>query len=448
MVENKKITYKGFTPYSHQRAVINELIDGKGTSKKIVTVSSRQKGKSFMIANILLYYAINWKTKNFCLSPTLKQAKTIFETIYNGISGSGIVKKANATDLEITLINKSIIKFCSAEQREALRGYTVSGILCIDECCYIPDDIFYTIVAWTDVYKAPILMTSTPYIKDGFFWDYYNYGLANANSTTTINWSDEIYREDIEKILPPSKLEEYRRVMPSNKFKTDYLGEWLDDEGQVFTGFKECVKHTEITDNDKFYVGIDWGNNTLNDNTVISIINQRGEQVLLDYWNNLDTTQQIDRILQIIRPIEKNIVVIQPELTSIGQPYTDLLKNGLQNSTKSKVQGFNTTNQSKADLVSELQVAFEQKKISILDDAKQLRELSYYSAEYNPKTKNVYYNAPNGLHDDTVIALMLSYDAYNNKNKTGVYCVGNANMQKKHNPEKFGYKPNYDKDDR
>lgn len=433
-MENKsKITYRGFTPYSHQRAVIDELKDGKGSGKVVVTVSSRQKGKSFMIANLLLYYAINFKTRNFCVSPTLKQAKNIYQTIYEAIQPTGIILKANATDLDIWLKNKSQIKFCSAEQREALRGYTVTGLLCIDECCYIPDDIFYTILPWTDAHKAPILMTSTPSIKDGFFWDYYNYGLANANSTTTINWSDERFREDIEKILPPEKLEEYRRVMPSNQFRSDYLGEWLDDEGQVFTQYKDCIKTAKISPNDKLFIGIDWANGVEGDDTAISIINDRGEQVYLEYWNNLNTSQQIDVIYNVIKPIENQIVVIQPELNSIGTPYTDLLKDRLQVATKSKVEGFNTSNSSKAELVSDLQVAFEQKQISILDDDKQLRQLSYYSAEYNPKTRNVYYNAPNGLHDDICIALMLSYNAYKKNKNRATYSIGGANMQKRHN---------------
>lgn len=433
MESKSKITYRGFTPYSHQRAVIDELRDAKGSGKVVVAVSSRQKGKSFMIANLLLYYAINFKTRNFCVSPTLKQAKNIYQTIYEAIQPTGIILKANATDLDIWLKNKSQIKFCSAEQREALRGYTVTGLLCIDECCYIPDDIFYTILPWTDAHKAPILMTSTPSIKDGFFWDYYNYGLAQANSTITINWSDEKYREDIEKILPPSKLEEYRRVLPSNQFKSEYLGEWLDDEGQVFTQYKECIKSAKISPNDKLFIGIDWANGVEGDDTAISIINDKGEQVYLEYWNNLNTSQQIDVIYNVIKPIENQIVVIQPELNSIGTPYTDLLKDRLQVTTKSRVDGFNTSNSSKAELVSDLQVAFEQKQISILDDDKQLRQLSYYSAEYNPKTRNVYYNAPNGLHDDICIALMLSYNAYKKNNNRATYSIGGAKMQKRHN---------------
>lgn len=163
------------------------------------------------------------------------------------------------------------------------------------------------------------------------------------------------------------------------------------------------------------FVGIDWSNQTDNDDTVVSIINQDGKQVHLSYWNNLTPTGQIDFLAQMLRQYEKQIVSIRPELNSIGAAYTDLLKQRLQPSTRSKVNGFNTTNSSKADIVAKLQVAFEQQAIEILEDEKQLRELGYYAAEYAPKTKNVFYNAPQGLHDDICIALMLSWDAYKNK---------------------------------
>lgn len=416
--------YVGFTPFKHQRAVINEIINARGTSKVIACKSSRQKGKSLMIANILLYYAINFgRTRSYCLSPTLKQAKIIYKTIADAIDGTPVVRSSNATDLEITFRNNSSISFKSAEQRAALRGYT-ADLLCVDEACFIDDDVFYGLVLpWTNAKKAPIIMTSTPFVKSGFFWQYYNFGLAGENNTVTIDWCDEEFREDIEKLLPPDKLEEYRRFLPSKQFKSEYLGEWLDDDGTVFTGFRDCVLDKEISPTDKLWVGIDWSNQGGNDATVVSIINQDGNQVLLNYWNDLTPVGQIDKVYEVLRPYEKQIVLIQPELNSIGTPYTDLLKNRLLQSTKSKVKGFNTTNSSKNDIVTELQVAFEQKQISILDDARQLRELGVYSAEVNLNTKNITYNAPQGLHDDTCIALMLAYDAYKNKKSSGVYSI-------------------------
>ena len=90
---------------------------------------------------------------------------------------------------------------------------------------------------------------------------------------------------------------------------------------------------------------------------------------------------------------------------------------------KDKFIGFNTTNASKNALVQNLQIAFEQDRIKILGDDKQINELGYYSAEFNPKTRNVSYNAPSGLHDDLCIALMLSYDAFINGQIIGNYNI-------------------------
>lgn len=416
--------FKGFAPYQHQKDVIEELRNAKGTNKIVVCKSSRQKGKSYLVGGLLLYYAINYaNTKNYCLSPSFKQAKNIYQTIVDAIIKSGVVKSKNKTDLIITLINGSTINFKSAEQRDQLRGYT-ANFVCIDEAAFIPDSIFHIVLPWTDAKKAPMLIVSSPFTKNGFFYQYYNYGLNHQFNTVTIDWSDEKYKESIEQILPSSKLEEYRQVLPHNVFLTEYLGEWMDTEGSVFNGFKQCIKQNTIKPTDKLSIGIDWANGGENDDTAISAINQFGEQVYLAYFNNLTPTQQIDKITEFLYKYKQQIVVVQTELNSLGTPLTDFLKNKSQLSTlKDKFIGFNTTNQSKNSLVQNLQLAFEQKEISILDDEKQIRELGYYTAEYNAKTRNVSYNAPIGMNDDICIALMLSYDAYKNGNVVGNYNI-------------------------
>ena len=86
-----------------------------------------------------------------------------------------------------------------------------------------------------------------------------------------------------------------------------------------------------------------------------------------------------------------------------------------------KIENWLTTNESKARIVSQLQVAFEQKKISLLKDDKQTAELAMYEASYNMKTGNVSYNAPAGGNDDICIALMLALECKNKCKKTGQY---------------------------
>ena len=417
--------FKGIKPFSYQQAVINEVKDSKGSGKTVVVKSRRQVGKSVLIANLLLYYAINYKgTKNYVLSPTLKQGKNIYKTIINAISGCGIIKSKNATDLFITLINGSSISIKSAEQKESLRGETCTGILCIDECAYISSEVYNIVKPWCDFHKAVTLMVSTPFVKSGFFWEYYNHGLNKEYNCVSIDWSDEKYQDDMDFILPPSKLEEYRKLLPKNVFLTDYLGIFIDDDGTVFTDFKKCINKNEIKDSDKLYLGIDWAAGVESDDTVVVAFNQYGKQVYLDYFNKLTPTQQIDRIEKFIVQYKNQIAVVQTELNSLGTPLTDFLKNRPQLKTIiNKFVGFNTTNQSKNAIVQNLQLAFEQKEIEILEDEKQSRELATYTAEYNAKTRNVSYNAPNGLHDDICIAMMLAYDAYKNGIITGNYNI-------------------------
>lgn len=417
--------FQGIKPFSYQQAVINEVKDAKGSGKTVVVKSRRQVGKSVLIANLLLYYAINYKgTKNYVLSPTLKQGKNIYKSIINAISGCGIIKSKNATDLFITLINGSSISIKSAEQKESLRGETCTGILCIDECAYISSEVYNIVKPWCDFHKAVTLMVSTPFVKSGFFWEYYNHGLNREYNCVSIDWSDEKYQDDMDFILPPSKLEEYKKLLPKNVFLTDYLGIFIDDDGTVFTDFKKCINKNEIKDSDKLYLGIDWAAGVESDDTVVAAFNQYGQQVYLDYFNKLTPTQQIDRIEKFIVQYKNQIAVVQTELNSLGTPLTDFLKNRSQLKTIiNKFVGFNTTNQSKNAIVQNLQLAFEQKEIEILEDEKQSRELATYTAEYNAKTRNVSYNAPNGLHDDICIAMMLAYDAYKNGKIIGNYNI-------------------------
>ena len=375
-----------------------------------------------MIANLLLYFSINYaNTKNYCLSPSFKQAKNIYQTIVDAIIKSGVIKSKNKTDLEIKLINGSIICFKSAEQREQLRGYT-ADFVCVDEAAYIPDSIFHIVLPWTDAKKAPLLMVSSPFVKNGFFFQYYSYGIEKSHNTVTIDWSNDYYKESIEQILSAEKLEEYRQVLPRNVFLTEYLGEWLDDEGTVFTNIKACLKNCQISSGDKLYVGIDWSNQGEHDYTVISAFNQHGNQVLLKYFNNKTPLTQIQLIVQQLEPLASQIAVINCESNSIGEPYTALLKEKSQILAQ-KVAYFNTNNTSKNAGVLNLQTAMENGDVTIWDDEKQKSEFSYFSATYNPKTRNVSYAAPQGLHDDIVMATMFAYDALKNGSVKGVYNI-------------------------
>ena len=412
--------YTGAKLFPWQKAVAVEICDQKGTGKVVVCKSHRQAGKSLMCENILLYYAINYpRTRNAIISPVLSQSRKVFREIVNAIIETGIIQKKNETLLELTLINGSMIIFRSAEMKDTLRGETINGILIWDEAAYLNEQVAELTLPWLQVHKSPLLIVSTPKIKDGLFWLYWNQGLTGEGNVVSIDWNDF----DTSALLSEEIKEQYKKILTPNQYKSEILGEWLDDEGMVFSHFKECVEDNMIQPTDRLYVGIDYaaGGGESHDYTVISMFNQDGKQVFLDYWNTGETNTSIDRLVRDIEPYKKQIVLIQPELNSIGTPLTDILKTRLQTSN---IIGFNTTNKSKSDLVGHLQVAFQNEEIRILSDKQQLNQLGTYAAEYNFKTKTITYNAPNGLHDDICMSLMLAYDAYRQYKVTGYYKVG------------------------
>jgi hypothetical protein len=47
--------------------------------------------------------------------------------------------------------------------------------------------------------------------------------------------------------------------------------------------------------------------------------------------------------------------------------------------------------------------------------------MEIFGYEYNPKTKSVKYSAPNGFHDDGVMATAIAYEAYKNLKASGRY---------------------------
>ena len=225
---------------------------------------------------------------------------------------------------------------------------------------------------------------------------------------------------DTSSLLSPDKLEQYRKMLPKGQFLTEYMGEFLDSQSIVFGEFKECIRKEEIKPYKDLYIGIDWSSGVGSDYTVVSALNERNEQVFILRFNNKRSVEQVDYITQYLTPYLSKIRIIVAECNGVGQPLVDALKVSMDG--KVKIVEFSTSNASKIRIINQLQVAFEQQQITILDNAQQTNELSMYEAKVS-NNGTVTYNAPSGGNDDTVIALMLSLEAKKIKNKLGTYNI-------------------------
>lgn len=370
-----------------------------------VIKAKRQVGKSTMLELILLQTAINYtKTTSICLSPPLEQARKVYKAVKNIITPTRLYTRHNDVQLTITLKNKSVIMFKSAEQKVGLKGFTVTGVYCIDEAAYVPDEIFFDTLAWVNVSQAPIVMVSTPFHKTGFFYKYFTLGTQNNTSVYSYDWS----QYDTSALLPPDKLEEYRREVPAPKFKTEFLGQFLDNEGGVFGEYGHVINSVINPEATNTFMGIDWGTGQGQDETAVCIFNSEKQMLAVYHFSDKDETQTVNYIIELIkkyRPLR-----CQVEKNSIGTVFYGLLDKAIKREKLPvMLLGFTTTNDSKERLINNFQVAMQNNAVQILPDTALCTQMDMYECKLTSNNKRTY-NAAYGYHDDMVISMLLAYD--------------------------------------
>ncbi len=391
---------------SYQQEVYDWLDDPLGTGKIAVIKSVRQSGKTFFIMVEVLKAALAHSCISAVFEPTLGLSRNVYKSIYKALEKTGLVKIANAQLLEIELTNGSTILFRSTEQMS--RGLTISGILVLDECAYLDDEAIYSILPLVNAHNAPIIIASTPFTMDGYYYEMYKRGLEDGDAIKTFDWSKH---PETARFLTEEKKELYRQTMSRAKYTTEVLGEFLVDGGLLFQGLDAAQGEPDKEDR-IIYMGIDFGTGGEEDYTALSVINNSGQMVKMYRTNNLTPTQQVDWLCGLILDLKTRYTIktILCEYNSIGTVYIDFMKKRLL-PEKIQLTNWVTTNKSKQDLVTTFQIGLENGMVRILPDPVLLGELKKYQAEINTKTKTVTYNGFKS-HDDTVIATMLAYWAY------------------------------------
>lgn len=382
-----------------QREVYDAVADAEGSAAIFCCKSKRQVGKSICAICLIITYCLRKKCISVCVEPTQAQSRRVFKQLCDFLDGSGAIASANSTLLIIQFANGSECLFKSAEQREALRGFTVSGLLVIDEGSTIQDSIYEILYATCDAHNAPILVISTPMFCSGEFYNLYQRGLDGKGRVKSFDWS----KYDTSAFLPADRLEYYRQTMSPLKFRSEYLGFFIS-EGSYIMG--DVLGSTK--DKSKLpakFCGIDWATGDGNDYTCVTFLDENGD--VTDIWSSkdLDAVEQVDKIASLLNS-KPNLKVVSVEKNSIGQVFYDNLKR----KTTKNIERFVTTNDSKRKIIEQLIEAFQTKSIGIPNDEELIRELQHYNIE---KTKTGYtYNGSDGINDDYVISLALAYNCY------------------------------------
>lgn len=391
----------------YQQQVYDWLNDPFESGKIAVIKSVRQSGKTFLIQIELLRMAFSHRgSTSIVFEPTIPLARKVYKSIVKALQNTNLIKNANSQLLEIEFTNGSEILFKSTEQMN--RGLTVTGLLVLDEAAYLDDEAIYSILPLVNAHSSPIVIASSPFCMEGYYYKMYLEGLKEGRRVKTFDWSKH---PEIGRFLTEEQKELYKQTMSRAKYTTEVLGEFLTDGGLLFTGLENCIGEPD-NDSKILYCGIDFGTGSDEDYTVLSVFNNLGQQVKLYRNNNLSPMQQVEWLCGLILELANSYTIksVLCEENSIGKVYIDAMKQKLAPKHIS-LTNWTTTNKSKQDLVTTFQIALENEMAQLLDNPIQLNEIRKYQAEINTKTKTITYNGYK-CNDDTVMATMLAYYGY------------------------------------
>jgi len=393
---------------------------GPNAEKIFVVKSKRQVGKSFLCMCELVRHSLDTpNSKSIMVSLTYKNCSKTFKELAQLLDKAPFITNINNSDMTISFRNNSMIQFKSAQTGDRLHGDTVThgGILILDECSFMSDDIFGILFPYVNFYKCNILMVSTPFLKQGEFYKYYQEGLSGENPLVE---SIDLASYDTSAVLSSNKIEMYRKLLPEAQFISEILGEFVDEGGGVFKIKNNIWKLSKelFVDPSKYndlFIGIDWSVGNGGDYTVISGFDSYGTQQLLQYTNNMTPNEIVDWISNIIKKIPSiKIKSFICEQNSIGNVYIDMLRKKLPNI---EITSFNTSNSSKREIIEYMISRINDESLKFIPDEEQKRQFAAYQMEIT-SSGAITYNGAQGTHDDCVMASAIALKGIKDLQKT------------------------------
>jgi len=354
--------------FGKSQAAVNEAIK--------IAVALPPGSIEWVVAPVFAQAMINWRKFKFFLPKE-------------------IIKSVNKSEKYIELVNESTIWIKSGDNPDTLRGEGIDLVI-VDEAAMVKKDV------WEEALRPALadkqgkgIFISTPKGHNWFF-DMWTRG-QDPEFPDYESWS---FPTAANPYIDPKEIDEARRTLPEMIYRQEFLAEFLDEIGAVFRGVEGCIKgelSPEPVHGDEYVMGVDVAKYV--DFTVLCVLNQRGELVDFERFNQIDWSFQKQRIIAKAEKYNARVIL---DSTGVGDPiFEDMRNYGLN------VEGYKFTNESKKQLVEGLSIAIEQNQISYPDIPVLTNELRIFGFEISA-TGAIKYNAPPGYHDDCVISLALA----------------------------------------
>jgi len=352
-------------------------------------VAGRQSGKTMVgIAEIVEDALANQNHINWWISPNYRVKDRAWRGLLAHIPRELIVKK-NEAELRIRLTTGSEIFVKSADAPDSLVSEGLHFAVC-DEAGQWKES------AWTmgirPMFTAThgrALLIGTP---RGRNWFYRLYQMGGRDPDyESFHWKTEDSPFSDRKDLA-----EARKNLPTDIYLQEYEANPLDNASGVFRNVRACVRIQPAQADQFTVIGADFARKR--DFSAFIPVNS-SRQALYVVRSQEDWPVQKARLTALA--VQNNFARIIGDESSVGDPIIQELRE-----TGLTVEGLNTNGPIKRTIIENLRLAFEQSTITIPPDDVLIDELESYGYEMLPSGA-LRYAAPQGKHDDCVIALAL-----------------------------------------
>ncbi len=301
-----------------------------------------------------------------------------------------LILKTNEQELIVYFKNGSVYQLKGADTPATLRGAGPYGVI-FDEFATMKFE------AWQVV--EPILrgnggwawFIGTPKGRNHLY-DMYTRGQQGHHE-----WKSYLMKASESGIIPLDQLEESKLTSTTDTFNQEYECAFLEGEGQVFRNVKSImVAQPKEPVKDHLYVmGVDLAKSQ--DWTVIRVYDRSDNSLVYsDRFQQLEWPFQKAKIKAVADHYNKALVML--DATGLGDPIADdLLRSHVS------VEPVKITAITKKELIEKLSIWIEQKKFKMFYQEYALFEYENFSYTRGP-TGRYYYSAPEGYHDDVVLA--------------------------------------------
>ena len=360
-----------------------------------VLAMGRRWGKTIMSGAVALAAAA-YSNKVAWVAPSYKQTRPLWRWAVTANAGVGTVSRTE----RMIDFGRGFLGVYTGDNPDSMRGESFN-LLIIDEAAKIKDEV------WTDIlqptladYDGEAILISTPHGRN-WFWREWQRGKNGANGYASFSApSADNPNPNIKRAA-----ELARERVSERTYRQEWLAEFVEDGGGVFRAVRERATADPLqrpVENCTYVGGLDWA--LSHDYTVLTLMDATNKkEVWKERFTGIEYGMQRQRIAAVCHRF--GVSSILAEQNAMGKPNNDELRRmGLP------VRDFTTTATTKADLIESLAAAFDHREIEILKDEVTIAELESYESK---RTANggVQYNAPDGMHDDTVMSMALAWMA-------------------------------------